>query len=191
MIQRLYARILSLAATRTAPFWLAVIAVAEGSVFPLPPDALLIPMVLARPERAWFLAGLCTVASLCGGAIGWFLGAELIQLAMRVIHLYNGDHALAMYRARFATYGFSVILLKGLTPIPYKIVAIAAGAAHFSLSLFLLASLITRGARFFLVAALLQRFGETARLFIERRLGVLTLLAAVLIVGGMVVALRV
>ena len=191
MIQRLYARILSLAATRTAPFWLAVIAVAEGSVFPLPPDALLIPMVLARPERAWFLAGLCTVASLCGGAIGWFLGAELIQLAMRVIHLYNGDHALAVYRARFATYGFSVILLKGLTPIPYKIVAIAAGAAHFSLSLFLLASLITRGARFFLVAALLQRFGETARLFIERRLGVLTLLAAVLIVGGMVVALRV
>ncbi len=191
MIQRLYARILSLAATRTAPFWLAVIAMAEGSVFPLPPDALLIPMVLARPERAWFLAGLCTVASLCGGAIGWFLGAELIQLAMRVIHLYNGDHALAVYRARFATYGFSVILLKGLTPIPYKIVAIAAGAAHFSLSLFLLASLITRGARFFLVAALLQRFGETARLFIERRLGVLTLLAAVLIVGGMVVALRV
>ena len=191
MIQRLYARILSLAASRTAPFWLAVIAVAEGSVFPVPPDALLIPMVLARPDRAFFLAALCTAASLCGGAIGWFLGAELIQLAMRVIHLYHGEHALEAYRARFAAYGFSVILLKGLTPIPYKIVAIAAGAAHFSLPLFLLASLITRGARFFLLAALLQRFGETARVFIERRLGVLTLLAALLIVGGVVVALRV
>ena len=191
MIHRPYARILSLAATRTAPFWLAAIAVAEGSVFPVPPDALLIPMVLARPERAWFLAALCTAASLCGGAIGWFLGAELIHLAMRVIHLYNGDHALAVYRARFATYGFSVILLKGLTPIPFKIVAIAAGAAHFSLALFLLASLITRGARFFLVAALLRRVGDTARVFIERPLGVLTQLAALLIVGGVVVALRV
>ena len=191
MIQRLYGRILSLAATRTAPFWLALVAVAEGSVFPVPPDALLIPMVLARPERAWFLAALCTAASLCGGAVGWFLGAELIQLAMRVIHLYNGDHALAVYRARFATYGFGVILLKGLTPIPYKIVAIAAGAAHFSLPLFLLASLITRGARFFLLAALLRRFGDAARVFIERRLGVLALLAAVMIVGGVVVALRV
>ena len=191
MLQRLYARILALAATPAAPFWLAAIAVAEGSVFPVPPDLLLIPMVLARPQRAWFLAGLCTVASLCGGTIGWLLGAELIQLAMRVIHLYHGDHALAVYRTRFAEYGFRVILFKGLTPIPYKIVAIAAGAAHYSLALFLLASLITRGARFFLVAALLRRYGAVAQGFIERRLATLALLAAVLIVGGVVVALRV
>ncbi len=191
MLQRLYARILALAATPSAPFWLVAIAVAEGSVFPVPPDVLLIPMVLARPQRAWFLAGLCTVASLCGGAIGWLLGAELIQLAMRVIHLYHGERALAVYRTRFAEYGFSVILFKGLTPIPYKIVAIAAGAAHYSLALFLLASLITRGARFFLVAALLRRYGAVAQDFIERRLTALALLAAVLIVGGVVVALRV
>ncbi len=191
MLLRLYARILALAATPSAPIWLAVIAVAEGSVFPVPPDVLLIPMVLARPERAWFLAASCTVASLCGGALGWLLGAELIQLAMRVIHLYHGDHALAVYRNRFAEYGFSVILLKGLTPIPYKIVAIAAGAAHYSLALFLLASLVTRGARFFLVAALLRRYGAAAQAFIERRLTALALLAAVLIVGGVVVALRV
>ncbi len=191
MFQRLYARILALAATPSAPFWLAAIAVAEGSVFPVPPDVLLIPMVLARPQRAWFLAGLCTIASLCGGAIGWLLGAELIQLAKRVINLYHGEHALAMYRTRFAEYGFGVILFKGLTPIPYKIVAIAAGAAHYSLALFLLASLITRGARFFLVAALLRRYGAVAQDFIERRLTTLALLAAVLIVGGVVVALRI
>ncbi len=190
MLQRLYARILALAATPAAPLWLAVVAIAEGSVFPVPPDLLLIPMVLARPERAWVLAALCTLASLCGGAIGWLLGAELIQLATRVIHLYHGEHALAIYQARFAEYGFSVVLLKGLTPIPYKIVAIAAGAAHFSLALFLLASLISRGARFFLVAALLRRYGDAARLFIERRLNALALLAAVLIVGGVVIALR-
>ena len=191
MLQRLYARILALAATPAAPFWLAIVAIAEGSVFPIPPDALLIPMVLARPGRAWVLASLCTLASLCGGAIGWLLGAELIRLAMRVIHLYGGDHALEVYRARFAAYGFSVVLLKGLTPIPYKIVAIAAGAAHFSLPLFLLASLISRGARFFLVAALLRRYGDAARLFIERRLNALALLAAVMIVGGVVAAIKV
>ncbi len=191
MLNRLYARILSLAATPAAPVWLAAIAVAEGSFFPVPPDLLLIPMVLARRDRAWILAGICTVASLCGGAIGWLLGAELIDLAMRLIHLYHGEHALEVYRARFAQYGFSVILLKGLTPIPYKIVSIAAGAAHYSLVLFLLASLITRGGRFFLVAALLRRFGPAAQSFIERRLTILALAAAILIVGGVVVALRV
>ena len=191
MLNRLYARILSLAATQAAPFWLAAIAVAEGSFFPVPPDLLLIPMVLARRDRAWILAGICTVASLCGGAIGWLLGAELIRMAMRLIHLYHGEHALDVYSARFAQYGFSVILLKGLTPVPYKIVAIAAGAAHYSLALFLLASLITRGGRFFLVAALLRRFGPAAQSFIERRLTILALAAAVLIVGGVVVALRV
>ena len=191
MLNRLYARILSLAATPAAPVWLAAIAVAEGSFFPVPPDLLLIPMVLARRDRAWILAGICTVASLCGGAIGWLLGAELIELAMRLIHLYHGEHALEIYRARFAQYGFSVILLKGLTPIPYKIVSIAAGAAHYSLALFLLASLITRGGRFFLVAALLRRFGPAAQSFIERRLTLLALAAAILIVGGVLVALRV
>ncbi len=191
MLNRLYARILLLAATPAAPVWLAAIAVAEGSFFPVPPDLLLIPMVLARRDRAWILAGICTVASLCGGAIGWLLGAELIDLAMRLIHLYHGEHALEVYRARFAQYGFSVILLKGLTPIPYKIVSIAAGAAHYSLVLFLLASLITRGGRFFLVAALLRRFGPAAQSFIERRLTILALAAAILIVGGVVVALRV
>jgi membrane protein YqaA with SNARE-associated domain len=191
MLQRLYARVLALAATPAAPFWLAAIAVAEGSFLPIPPDLLLIPMVLARRDRAWMLATICTVASLCGGAIGWLIGAELIQLATGLIHFYHAEHALAVYRSRFAQYGFSVILLKGLTPVPYKIVAIAAGAAHYSLVLFLLASLITRGARFFLVAALLRRYGEVARRFIERRLTMLALASAVLIVAGVVVALRV
>jgi membrane protein YqaA with SNARE-associated domain len=191
MLQRFYARVLALASTPAAPFWLAAIAMAEGSFFPVPPDLLLIPMVLARRDRAWMLATICTVASLCGGAIGWLIGAELIRLAMRLIHFYHAEHALAVYRDRFTQYGFQVILLKGLTPVPYKVVAIAAGVAHYSLPLFLLASLITRGARFFLLAALLRRYGEAARLFIERRLTVLALAAAAMIVGGVVLALRV
>lgn len=191
MLKRLYARILALSATPAAPFWLAAIAVAEGSFFPVPPDLLLIPMVLARRDRAWVLAAICTLASLCGGAIGWLIGAEMIQLATRLIHFYHAEHALEVYRLRFAQYGFYVILLKGLTPIPYKIIAIAAGAAHYSLPLFLLASLITRGFRFFLVAGLLRQFGAPIQDFIERRLTLLALAFAVLIVVGVLVALRV
>ena len=190
MLQRLYARTLALAATPAAPFWLAAIAVAEGSFFPVPPDLLLIPMVLARRERAWILATICTLASLCGGTIGWLIGAEMIQLATRLIHFYHAEHALEVYRLRFAQYGFIVILLKGLTPIPYKIIAIAAGAAHYSLPLFLAASLITRGARFFLVAGLLRHFGAPIQGFIERRLTILAAATAVLIVIGALLALR-
>ncbi len=190
MLQRLYARVLALAATPAAPFWLAAVAVAEGSFFPVPPDLLLIPLVLARRERAWMLAAICTLASLCGGAIGWLIGAELVRLAAGLIHFYHAEHALAVYRDRFARYGFTVILLKGLTPVPYKVVAIAAGAAHYSLALFLLASLLTRGARFFLLAALLRRFGPAAEAFIARRLSILAAVAAILIVGGVLVALR-
>ncbi len=190
MLQRLYARVLALAATPAAPFWLAAVAVAEGSFFPVPPDLLLIPLVLARRERAWMLAAICTLASLCGGALGWLIGAELVRLAAGLIHFYHAEHALAVYRDRFARYGFTVILLKGLTPVPYKVVAIAAGAAHYSLALFLLASLLTRGARFFLLAALLRRFGPAAEAFIARRLSILAAVAAILIVGGVLVALR-
>ncbi|MGI4745540.1 MAG: YqaA family protein [Janthinobacterium lividum] len=191
MLKRLYARILALSATPAAPFWLAAIAVAEGSFFPVPPDLLLIPMVLARRDRAWMLAAICTAASLCGGAIGWLIGAEMIQLATRLIHFYHAEHALEVYRLRFAQYGFYVILLKGLTPIPYKIISIAAGAAHYSLPLFMLASLITRGFRFFLVAGLLRQFGAPIQDFIERRLTILALATAVLIVVGVLVAVRV
>ncbi|WP_419730509.1 YqaA family protein [Lichenicola sp.] len=190
MLKRLYERTLALAATPAAPFWLAAVAVAEGSFFPVPPDLLLIPMVLARRDRAWILAAICTLASLCGGTIGWLIGAEMIRLATRLIHFYHAEHALAVYRLRFAQYGFIVILLKGLTPIPYKIIAIAAGAAHYSLPLFLVASLITRGFRFFLVAGLLHQFGAPIQDFIERRLTLLALATAVLIVIGAVLALR-
>lgn len=190
-LERLYTRILALAATKRAPLWLALIAVAEGSFFPVPPDLLLIPMVLARRDHAWRLAGLCTLASLCGGTIGWLIGAEMIRLAAGVVRFYHAEAALALYAQRFAQYGFAVILLKGLTPIPYKIIAIAAGAAHYSLPLFLLASLITRGFRFFLLAGLLYRFGASIQKFIERRLMILTFGVAVLIVAGILVAVRV
>jgi membrane protein YqaA with SNARE-associated domain len=188
MLQRLYARLIALSATPKAPVWLALVAFAEGSFFPVPPDLLLIPMVLARRDRAWMLAAICTAASVCGGMLGWLIGAELLQLAMGLIRFYHAEKALAAYQLRFKQYGFAVILLKGLTPIPYKVIAIAAGVAHYPLGGFVLASLLTRGARFFLVAALLRAFGAPIQRFIETRLTLLALVAFVLIVGGVLAA---
>lgn len=188
MIERLYRRLLLLAAGPRAPLWLAVIAFAEASFFPLPPDALLIPMALARPHRAWRLAAICTAASVVGGAFGYFIGFALYQaVAQPLLHAYGYEAAFERFRQTFAEYGFWVILLKGLTPIPYKIVTIASGAAGFSFAMFMAASVITRGARFFLIAGLLRRFGDPVRVFIERRLTLVTTIALLGIVAGFVV----
>ena len=188
MIERLYRRLLLLAAGPRAPLWLAVIAFAEASFFPLPPDALLIPMALARPHRAWRLAAICTATSVVGGAFGYFIGFALYQaVAQPLLHAYGYEAAFERFRQTFAEYGFWVILLKGLTPIPYKIVTIASGAAGFNFAMFMLASVITRGARFFLIAALLRRFGDPVRVFVERRLTLVTSIALLGIVAGFVV----
>ena len=188
MIKSLYRRLLLLAAGPRAPLWLAVIAFAEASFFPLPPDTLLIPMVLARPHRAWRLAAICTAASVVGGAFGYFIGFALYQaVAQPLLHAYGYEAAFERFRQTFAEYGFWVILLKGLTPIPYKIVTIASGAAGFSFAMFMAASVITRGARFFLIAGLLRRFGDPVRVFIERRLTLVTTIALLGIVAGFVV----
>ena len=185
MLHRLYAWTLALAASPRAPWWLAVIAFAESSFFPIPPDALLVPMALARPDRAWRFALICTIASVTGGALGYYIGyAVFDQLARPVIALYGYGEKFAAFQALYADYGLWVILIKGLTPIPYKIVTIASGAAHFDFFVFMAASIATRGARFFLVATLLHFFGDQVRAFIEQRLTLVTTLVAVGIVGG-------
>ncbi len=175
MMRRLYRRILALAATPRASWWLALIAFAEASVFPIPPDALLIPMILARPRAAFRLAAIATLASVAGGALGYGIGYALFdRLAIPILQLYHLEPAFARFRAAYAQWGLAVILIKGLTPIPYKLVTIASGAAQFDFPLFMAASLATRGARFFAVAALLRHFGDRARDFIDRRLGLIT-----------------
>ncbi len=185
MLRNLYARTLTLAASPRAPWWLAVVAFAEASCFPIPPDALLIPMAIARPREAWRYAAICTVASVAGGALGYFIGyAVFDQLAQPLIRLYGYSDRFAAFQALYAQYGLWVILIKGLTPIPYKIVTIASGAAHFDFWVFMAASIATRGMRFFLVAALLRAFGTPVRDFIERRLALVTGALAAGIVGG-------
>jgi membrane protein YqaA with SNARE-associated domain len=190
MLRDVYHRTLALAASPRAGWWLALVAFTEASCFPIPPDVLLIPMAVARPERAWRLALICTVASVCGGALGYYIGyAVFNQLARPVIEFYGYGAKFAAFQAMYTEWGVWVILIKGLTPIPYKIVTIASGAAKFNFWVFMAASAVTRGARFFIVATLLHFWGERVRDFIERRLTLVTTAVAVGIVGGFV-ALR-
>lgn len=188
MLRRLYERVLALAASKRAPWWLAAISFAEASFFPIPPDVLLVPMALTRPDRALRLALICTIASVVGGAFGYLIGYALYDLLARpVLAFYHYEAAYARFAENFAQYGLEVILLKGLTPIPYKIITIAAGAAKFDFATFMAASVVTRGGRFFGVALLLHFFGERVREFIEKRLTLVTTLVALGVVGGFVV----
>jgi membrane protein YqaA with SNARE-associated domain len=188
MLRKLYNQILALAERPAAPLWLFAIAFAEASFFPIPPDALLIPLALAQPRKAWRFAAIATLGSVLGGALGYGIGFLLLdKLAQPIIHFYHYEAAFQAFQAKFTQYGVWVILIKGLTPIPYKIVTIAAGAAAFNFPLFMIASLVTRGARFFLEAVLLRKFGEPARDFIEFRLGLITGIVALGIIAGFVI----
>ncbi len=187
MLRKLYSRVMALAASPNAAWWLVLIAFAEASFFPIPPDVMLVPMALARPRSAWKFAAICTVASVAGGALGYLIGfAVFDQVAKPILNVYGYGAAYAAFQAKFQEYGLWIILIKGLTPIPYKIVTIAAGAARFDFPLFMLASVLTRGTRFFLVATLLHFFGDAVRDFIEKRLTLVTSALAISVVGGFV-----
>jgi membrane protein YqaA with SNARE-associated domain len=188
MIQRAYDWTMRMATHRKAPQALFWVSFAESSFFPIPPDAMLVPMVLANRARAWYFAGVATVASVLGGILGYAIGYFVFEtLGQWVINLYGLAHQFETYRAAYNEWGLWIILIKGLTPIPYKLVTIASGAAAFNVWVFIAASIVTRGARFFMVAALLYWFGEPIRGFIERRLTLLTTAFLVLLVGGFVV----
>jgi membrane protein YqaA with SNARE-associated domain len=190
MLRRLYDWCVAAADKPHALWTLTGVAFAESSFFPLPPDIMLIPMSLARPDRAYLFAAWCTAASVAGGVVGYGIGALLYDsVGAWLIHLYGYGEKVEAFRAAYAQWGAWIILLKGLTPIPYKIVTITSGFAGYNFALFVGLSVITRGARFFLLAALLNRFGEPARHIIEKRLGLWTLLLAVVLVIGIAAAL--
>ena len=187
MLRRLYDFVLSLAASPRASLWLALVAFAESSFFPIPPDTLLLPMALAKPERAWRYALICSVASVLGGLLGYTIGAVLYeQLARPILEVYHYTAQFEVFRQKFAENGVMIILLKGLLPIPFKIITIAAGVAKMNIPAFIAACVVTRSGRFFLEAALLRKFGPPVRDFIEQRLMLVTSLAALAIVGGFV-----
>jgi membrane protein YqaA with SNARE-associated domain len=178
---------MAFAGHRRATAALAVVSFTESSFFPIPPDVLLVPMVLANREKAWQLAAICAVSSVVGGIAGYMIGALLYEsIGAWVIQLYGYGERVESFREEYAKWGAWIILLKGLTPIPYKIVTITSGFAGYDLLWFIVLSAITRAGRFFLVAGLLYYYGEPVRHFIEKRLEVVTAGAAVLIVGGFV-----
>ena len=190
MFRKLYDWTMSLAGSRKAGAWLAVVSFAESSFFPIPPDVMLVPMVLARRDKAFTYALICTIASVLGGVLGYAIGLFLFDsIGAWLIRVYGYGQSFEEFRTAYDHYGAWIILIKGLTPIPYKIVTIAAGAAHFSLPIFFVCSVITRGARFYMLAWLLRAYGPPAREFIEKRLNLIAGATALAIVGG-VLALR-
>jgi membrane protein YqaA with SNARE-associated domain len=188
MLRRLYDWCIAAADKPYAVWILGIVSFAESSFFPVPPDAMLIPMALAQPKKAWRFALVCSIASVAGGVLGYAIGALLYDsLGGWIIKLYGYGNKVEAFRASYAEYGAWIILLKGFTPIPYKLVTITSGFAAYSLPLFILFSAITRGARFFLLAFLIQRYGPAAREIIEKRLGFWVTIALVVLVLGFIV----
>ena len=188
MLRKLYDWVINLAGSRHAPTALAVVSFAESSFFPIPPDVMLVPMILANRQKAFTIALVCTVCSVLGGLLGYAIGFYFFEtIGAWVVKTYGLQAGLEKFRDEFTRYGTWVILIKGLTPIPYKLVTIASGAAHFDLFTFVWASIVTRGVRFFLVAALLWKYGEPIRTFIEERFSLVTWAFLIALVGGFLV----
>jgi len=187
MMRRLYDWMMEKAGDNRAPWALAFVSFIESSFFPIPPDVMLIPMVLSRREQAWRYAAIATVASVIGGLLGYAIGYFAYQaIGLPILAFYGKEHALDGFISFVQTYGVPAVIIKGMTPIPYKVVTIAAGVAHMDLLAFIGASIIARSMRFFLVAGLLYWFGQPIREFIERRLSLVTTVFVVLLVGGFV-----
>lgn len=187
MLRRLYDRTLALAGHPHALGWLAVVAFIESSFFPVPPHFLLIAMVLATPDRAWRIAAVCTIASVLGGYLGYLIGYSLFDVfGQPVIDFYGAAEQFAAFRESYNEWGAWIVAFFGFTPFPYKVITIASGVTAMDLLPFGLASLLSRGAIFFLMAALLKYYGPPMRIFIEQRLGLLSTIGFLLLLGGFV-----
>jgi len=185
MFRALYDWVLRMAHHRHALRVLAAVSFAESSFFPIPPDAMVVPMVIARRDKAFLIAGICTLFSVLGGMFGYAIGYFLTDTARAMLEFFR-HNAFEEFTAAYNKWGTALILVKGLTPIPFKLVTIASGLSHFPFIWFVLLATITRGARFFIIAALLKRFGEPVQAFIEQRLNLFAWLFLALIVGGFV-----
>ena len=190
MLRRLYDWCIAAAGKPHASWIMGAVSFVESSFFPVPPDVMLIPMSLARPDRAYFYATLCTVTSVAGGVLGYIIGAYLYDsVGLWLMQLYGYGEKIEAFREAYAEWGALIIVLKGMTPIPYKIVTIASGFAAYPILPFILLSFIARGMRFYLLAFLLNRYGPRARIMLEERLGMWVTIGAVVLVAGIIAAL--
>lgn len=185
MLRPLYDWTMRLAAHRNATWALGGVSFAESSVFPIPPDALLIPMVLANRERAWVYATICTVTSVLGGLAGYLIGLFLFDaVGQPLLQLYGYSGKFQDFAARYNEWGAWIVFVAGVTPFPYKVITIASGVTRLDLLIFMVASIAARGARFYAVAALLYFYGPVVRTFVEQRLGLVATIAVALLLGG-------
>lgn len=189
MLRSLYDWTFSLAAHRNALWVLAVVSFIESSVFPIPPDVLLIPMVLAAREKAWLIAGVCTMASVLGGMAGYALGYFAFEEVGRpILEFYGKADRFEEFRAWYNGWGDWAVFFAGVTPFPYKVITILSGVTGLDIGVFTVSSIAARALRFFVVAALLWKWGPPMRDFIENRLGLVVTLGVVLLFGGFVAA---
>lgn len=187
MLKRLYEWTLEKAGHRHAERWLGAISFAESSFFPIPPDIMLIPMCLAKPERAFRYALICTIASVLGALLGYAIGYFLFEtVGQAILDFYGLGGRFESFAAQFNEQGWIIVLLAGFTPLPFKVITIAAGATAMPLYVLIAAAVIARSARFFLVAALLWKFGEPVKRIIDRHFGLITTAVAIVGVGGFI-----
>ena len=187
MLRRLYDWTMDLAAQKNAVWVLAAVAFVESSVFPIPPDVLLIPMVLAARNSAWRYAAICTIASVLGGMLGYAIGSGLYEGVGRpLLDFYGYGAKFSDFTARYNEYGGWIVFIAGVTPFPYKVITIASGVTDLDFATFTTASVLARGLRFFVVAALLYWIGQPIREFVEKRLGLMFTIFCVLLIGGFV-----
>lgn len=185
MLKRLYHWTLAKAAHDKAPHWLAAISFIESSFFPIPPDVMLAPMCLARPDRAFRYALICTIASVLGALLGYAIGFFLFETIGRMIlDVYGLAGPFEEFKTNFNEQGWLIVLLAGFTPLPFKVITIAAGATAMPLYVLIAASIVARSARFFLVGALLWKFGQPMQDWIDRHFALATTVLGVLFVGG-------
>ena len=184
-VRKIYDSVFHLSKENGAIYWLFAVAFIESSFFPIPPDVMLIPMILAAPKKAWSIAGVATVGSVIGAYLGYAIGFYFFQLiAEPLLNFYGYLEKFNSFKELYNQYGAWIVLGAGITPFPYKIITIASGVVHMNLIVFTIASIIARGMRFFLVAWLLKKYGETMREFIEKNLGWLSVLFLLLLIGG-------
>lgn len=189
MLRRLYDWCIAAASKPYASWIMGIVSFVESSFFPVPPDAMLVPMALARPDKAYFFATICTLTSVAGGMLGYAIGYFLYEsVGLWLMHLYGYGGKIEAFRQAYVEWGTWIILLKGLTPIPYKIVTIASGFTGYPFIPFVLLSIVARGMRFFLVAFLIHRYGPQARAIIEERLGFWVTVSSVTLLVGIVAA---
>ena len=185
MVHACYDWMIRMASDKHAMWFLAAVAFIESSFFPIPPDIMLIPMVLATPGKAWKIAGVATVASVLGGYFGYAIGVFGYELiAKPILSFYGYIHQFEVFQGYYHEWGAWIVFGAGLTPFPYKVVTIASGAVGLNLWVFGIASVVARGMRFYLVAWLLKKYGEPMKVFIEKNLGILSVLFMILLLGG-------